>query len=132
MKKKIFKASKYKYKAYLKQAGEGYEVGLTQGSKKLFIGNFLHSIEASHWFNHMNKEIVLFGKRFKVGPKYPNTWFEKCISSYLYKQYYSYVTKLVTKRHKATNKQIRGTERKYKVLKQNWVPGQRYPSIRAA
>ena len=132
MKTKSFKMGHLTCKTYLKTVGVGYEVGFTQGKKILFVGNFIKSAEASYWYNFMNREIRKFGKKFKVGPTFPATWFLNFITHHITTKYCAYVTKLVTKNNRVAAQKEKAALRKYKQLNRNWMPSEKKSAIRAA
>jgi hypothetical protein len=64
MKTKIYKLGSKSYKAYFKPVGKGFEVGFVQGSKPVFVGNFIKNSEAMAWYQIMNREVSRFSKKF--------------------------------------------------------------------
>jgi len=132
MKTKTFKTGTLTCKTYLKSAGQGYEVGFTQGRKTLFLGHFVKSTEANFWYNFMNREIRKFGKKYKVGETYPATWLLNFISNHLMKRYCTYQTKILNKHNREAARKERIGQRRYKQLNRRWEPSEKKPVFRAA
>jgi len=125
MKTKLYRHGKLSYKAYLKPAGRGWEVGFVTGSKDLFIGNFLHSKEANAWYTQMNKEIQKFSTKYWITPKSPKAFYQKFITNNLYKQYYKYLDKCFSKYNRDFTRDFNKDVKKYNQLKKHWKPIER-------
>lgn len=134
MKTKVYKIGKTTCKAYLKPVGIGYEVGLVQGKKPLFLGNFIHSAEANKWYSLMNIEIKKFVTKYKVAKAFPVAWFNKFLSHHLYNRYYNLVGTLVNKNVRPHKSGFGVTLRKYKKLNRIWKNKgeKRLPATKAA
>ena len=132
MKQKTYTHGKDKFKAYFKEAGYGWEVGLKHGRKQIFVGNFIYKKEATAWYSHMNKEIDLFSKRYWVGPKFSKDWYGKFFSNHLYKSYYSFINKMVSSHHKVKHQALAKDVKKYKQLKKKWTPKEQVPFAKSA
>mgnify|MGYP001607668224 CR=1 FL=1 len=76
----------------IKPAGKGFEVGFMQGSKTLFVGNFVHKHEATEWFEKMNQEYAYFAKKFWPTSQatVAASFYHKFISNNLYKENMSF------------------------------------------
>lgn len=122
MKTKIYKFGAKKYKAYMKPAGKGYEVGFMAGSKSLFVGNFIHNTEAQAWYKIMNTEFYKFSKKYgysgEMKSAYP--FFHKFVSNSLYKHYYDYLDKCFGKYTKSFHREYERDVQTYNRLKRNW------------
>lgn len=132
MKQKLYKHGKDKFKAYFKQAGYGWEVGLKHGTKQVFVGNFIHKKEASAWYATMNKEIATFSKKYWVGPKFSKDWYGKFFANHLYTTYYKFVDKVLTTHHKTSAKALTKDVKKYRELKKKWTPKEQVPFQKSA
>ena len=62
MKSRTYKFGTFTFKAYFKKVGNSFEVAVKYGPKVLFLGNFIHRVEANKWWTYMNKEITTFKK----------------------------------------------------------------------
>ena len=132
MKTKGYKNGSTSARAYLKTVGHGYECGFVYGGETLFVGNFIHSGEANRWFSLMKREITKFGKRFRVGKRFPKAWFKKFISHHLYTNYYTFVNRAVGKHTRTHTTQFNKQRRTWKRLNKNWSPRDKKRSLRAA
>ena len=112
-----------KCNAYMKQYGQGYEVGFHFGKTQIFMGNFIHKSEATKWWAHMTKELKSFTTRYHVGEKVSHTWYAKFFSNHLYKSYYTFLDKEFAKYNKTFAKAFNVEERKYKTLAKKWNHG---------
>lgn len=122
MKTKVFKCGPKKYKAYLKPAGKGYEVGFMCGTKSLFVGNFVNNGEAQEWYKKMNHEFAQFSRKFWHNPMANSavTFYHKFITHNLYKHYYDYLDKCFGKYTKTYHEEYSRDVRTYNRLKKNW------------
>ena len=129
---KLFKNGPKKYKSYLKAVGKGYEVGFLCGTKQLFVGNFVHKIEAQEWFKKMNNEYAHFSKKFWHNPKAATAtaFYHKFISHNFYKHYYDYLDKCFGKYTKTFHREYSRDVRTYNRLKKNWVEKSAIPYVR--
>lgn len=117
MKNKTYRHGKASFRAYCKPAGSGYEVGLINGGKALHIGNFINSADANKWYAQMNKEIVAFGKKYKVTTKFPLAWYKNFLGHTLNKKYFTFCDKIVNKHQKKFKTAVNKDVKKYKSLK---------------
>ena len=122
MKTKTYKHGKYTYKAYIKPAGNGFEVGFLFSGKPLFVGNFLYAKEANAWYTEMKKQVSHFTKKYWVTPQSPRSFYNKFITQHLYKHYYSFLDKYFAKYNRDYVREFNKHEKKYKQLKKNWYP----------
>ncbi len=117
---KSYKMGKGFFKAYFKNVGEGFEVGLHFNRKPIFVGNFMHKKEALRWWGLMNREISQFTKRYWVSTEANFTWYTKFFSNHLYTQYYAQLDKWFntysTTFKRAFNKELK----KYNRFRKNW------------
>ena len=120
MKTKTYKHGKHSLKIYQKSVGHGWEVGLKTGSKTLFVGNFVHSKEATQWFATLNKEIPTFANHYWVGPKCSFDWYSKFLANHIGQKYYGFVNKILSKHQRDFDKAFKKDERKYKTLRKAW------------
>jgi hypothetical protein len=122
MKTKLFKHGPYKYKAYLKPVGKGFEVGFLQGSKSLFVGNFINNQEAQAWYQLMNREYSRFAKKYWHAPTKASAavFFHKFITNSLYKHYYDYLDKCFGKYTKNYHREYSRDVRTYNRMKKVW------------
>ncbi|MCB0350616.1 MAG: hypothetical protein KDD38_05495 [Bdellovibrionales bacterium] len=122
MKTKMYKAGPNKYKAYLKAAGNGYEVGFMWGKKSLFMGNFVHKAEAQEWYSKMNQEYAHLSKKLWHDPKanVATAFYNKFISNSFYKHYYDYLDKCFGKYTKSYHREYTKDLRAYNKIKKNW------------
>ena len=129
MKQKQYKYGPHKCRAYLKEAGKGYEVGFHFGKDPIFVGNFIHKAEANKWWTLMNKEIRNFTKRFGLTPKAPVTFYKKFLSNHLYKTYYAHLDKQFSKYEREYNRAVNHGTKQYRKLKKarNWKPSEKFP-----
>ncbi len=132
MKTKTYRSGKTTFRAYMKDCGNGWEVGFFCGTKPLFLGNFIRSTEANRWFTTMNTEIRAFNKRFKVGPRCPKNWYTTFLSGVLYRKYYTFLNKVfvVHNRH-YTQAVTRGVKR-YNRLNRTWYPNEKERFLKVA
>ena len=121
MKKKKYSNGKYKFTAYLKPAGEGWEVGFYSGEGQIFMGNFIHWKEASHWYTIMNTQIHDFSKKYTVGPMFPVSWYTHFAKNHLYKCYYAYLDKVFTGYNRSYETAFKKDVKKYNQMQKNWT-----------
>lgn len=100
MKTKNYRYGKLTCKGWLRPAGNGYEVCFNFGTKTVFVGNFIHATEATKWWTVMNREIRMFGNRYKANTNFPKAKYSHFLSSHLYNQYYAFLDRLFVKHTK--------------------------------
>ena len=133
MKQKYFKHGTAKFgRSYLKSIGEGKEAGFEFKGKKVFVGNFIHSSEASAWYTLMNKEITTFAKRYPVGEKYPSQWYSKFIQHHLYSTYYKFLDKKFSQHTRTYQSAVKKDLTKYKKLRKKWDRSELRPFYKKA
>jgi hypothetical protein len=132
MKSKTYRSGKASFRAYMKECGNGFEVGFNCGTKTAFIGNFLHAWEANQWYSLMNREIRTFSRRYKVGKNCPVSWYTHFISSHLYKKYYTFLNKVFVKHNRTYAQAVTRDTRKYNRLNRNWTPSTKSAFLKAA
>ncbi|MBI1861642.1 MAG: hypothetical protein HYR96_12060 [Deltaproteobacteria bacterium] len=132
MKTATFKSRKVTCRSYTKNVGHGFEVGLLCGSRPLFVGNFLHSSEASTWYRIMNREIKNFSKRYVISAKATPTWHLRFLSNHLYRCYYQFVDRLMARHAKSFTREVSRNQRKYRTLNRNWDRKECVPFLKAA
>lgn len=130
MKTKYYSNGQYKFRAYMKPVGEGYEVGFYSGKTPVFVGNFIHSKEATQWYAIMNRQIRQFSKRYTVGPKFPVNWYMHFAKNHLYKCYYGYLDRLFARYNREYDTAYKRDVRRYNRMKKNW--SYRKPLFKAA
>jgi trehalose-6-phosphate synthase len=123
MKSRTFKTGRWTYKAYMKPVGHGYEVGVTQAGKPVFVGNFIKPTEAKAWYTKMTKELNTFGKKYAgpVPPVSAHTFYNRFITNTLYKHYYTFVNTCLPKNAKTYGKQWHQDMKKYKQMNTRWA-----------
>lgn len=119
-------------KTYLKQVGEGFEVGFILSGKTVFVGNFLHSWEARKWFSVLNKEIKSFSNKYQVGPGCSKSWFTHFLSSHLYNTYYSFLDKCFAEHSKKYQTQLNRDTKSYKRMSRDWNTTNKSRFLKAA
>lgn len=132
MKTKTYRSGKTSFRAYLKDCGNGFEVGFVSGTKVIFVGNFIHAFEANRWFTIMNTEIRSFCQRFKVGPSCPKTWFTNFLSDSLYKKYYTFLHRVLVTHNRKYTTAVNRDVKKYQRLNRNWYPAEKGRFLKAA
>ncbi len=120
-KTKTYRSGTTTCRTYLKTAGNGFEVGFVFAGKTTFVGNFVHSSEATTWYNIMNREIRQFSKKYKVGPKCSKTWYGRFVTAHLNNRYCGYVERLFTRHTSTAKKAFNRDERKYTQMKRRWT-----------
>ena len=127
MKQRIYKHGKFRFTAFLKAAGHGWEVGFKHGTKPIFLGNFVQKKEAVQWYVNMNKEIASFGKKYWVGPDFSMQWYQKFFSKHLYQTYYKHLDKLFGSHKKSYQRELTKELKTYKALKKKktWTSNER-------
>lgn len=93
MKTKSYKYGKHTLKAYSKKAGEGWEVGFFFDKRRIFVGNFIHTAEATEWWKVMNEEVRRFTHKHHYAPRVPKAFYSKFFSNHMYNTYYGYLDK---------------------------------------
>ena len=96
MKVKQYKYGTFYFRAYEKEVGHGYEVGILHQGKPLFVSNFISRFEALQWWSHMNQNIKKFIKTYWIGKAIPH-WYKKFFSHYIYNHYYGYLKTPLTR-----------------------------------
>jgi hypothetical protein len=132
MRTKTFKTGKLSYKSSIRHLGHAYEVSFAQGRRVLFLGTFTRPTDANHWYTFMNREIRGFGRKFKVGPTFPTTWFHAFIGNYLTKRYCNFQSRLLARSVADASRKERVSIRRYRTLSRNWTGHTKRPAIRAA
>ena len=134
MKKNTYKYGTTRCQAYLKSAGHGYEVGFHFGKDRIFVGNFINKAEATKWYTQMNKHVKTFTTRYWAGKTVPKTWYKKFLSNHLFKAYYSFVNKEISKNDKKFTRTLKGDIKKYQQIKRTkkWKPREKVTLRRAA
>ena len=132
MKTKTYRNGTTTCRTYLKTVGNGWEVGFTFAGRNVFVGNFVHSAEATKWFGMMNREIRTFTARYKVGPGCPKSWYVHFVGKHLYNQYYHFVDKCSTKHTRTYKQAVTREQRKYTRMNTRWTTGEKKAFLRAA
>ena len=133
MKKHYYWFGNTKCHTYMKQVGQGYEVGFHFGKTSIFVGNFIHTREATKWWAVMNKEMKSFTKRYRVGQEASVVWYTKFFSHYLYNSYYGFLDQQFNKYQKTFAKAVKTDAKKYINFKKNWHnKGEVFHFIKAA
>lgn len=132
MKKVSYRFGDHKCHAYMKEAGNGYEVGFYFGNQCVFVGNFIHRAEATKWWAKMNQEFGFFTKRYGVGEPASMTWYAKFWSHHVYKCYYGYLDQEFAKYQRSFDKACRNDLKKYSSYKKNRHYGESFTLRKAA
>ncbi|MGE3974200.1 MAG: hypothetical protein AB7F59_06715 [Bdellovibrionales bacterium] len=120
MKTKSYRYGKFAFKAYHRNVGQGFEVGLYFNRKPIFVGNFIHKKEALRWWGQMNREIKSFTKKYWVTSNTNFEWYKKFFGNHLYKSYYSYLDKLFNKYNTTFHKAFSRDVKKYNRMKKSF------------
>lgn len=120
MKTKNYSNGKYHFRSYYKTAGEGYEAGFYYGTTPVFVGNFIHSKEATQWYRIMNREISNFSKKYTVGATFPINWYLHFAKNHLYKCYYGYLDRIFARYNRDFATAFKRDEKKYYKMKKTW------------
>jgi hypothetical protein len=107
-------------KTYLKNVGEGFEVGFVLSGKTVFVGNFLHSWEARRWYTMLNSEIRNFSKEYQVGPGCSKSWFTHFLSSHLYSTYYHFLDKCFSQHSRKYQTAVNKDKKSYQKMSSRW------------
>ena len=132
MKTKTYRSGSTTFRAYLKDVGNGCEVGFVTGTKTIFVGNFIHTSEANRWYTTMNTEIRSFCQRYKVGPTCPKTWFAHFMSDHLYKKYYTFLNKVFVTHNRRYTTAVNRDVKKYNRIARNWYPNEKGRFLKVA
>jgi hypothetical protein len=132
MKKRTYKMGKFTCRTYFKPAGSGWEVGAYFGPKKVFTGNFIHKPEATHYWAALNKDMKTFCGKYWVAPTAPFTWYQNFMTTYMYKNYYSWLDTQFTKYQREHTVAFKKHEHRYQQMKKQWTPAERVPFKMAA
>jgi len=132
MKTKTWRNGTTQCRSYIKAAGNGFEVGFYSGSKLLFVGNFIHSNEATKWYTAMNKEIRTFGHRFRVAKTYSPTFMWRLLSNHLYRRYYQFLDTCFSRYNRNFQRAVTRDIRQYKNTKRHTYGRPTVPFLRAA
>jgi|LakMenE18May11ns_1017448.scaffolds.fasta_scaffold9492552_2 hypothetical protein len=119
-------------KTYLKNVGEGIEVGFILSGKKVFVGNFIHGWEARKWFSILNHEITSFSKKYQVGPGCSKSWFTHFLSSHLYNTYYGFLDKCFAEHTRKYQSQVTKEAKSYKRMSREWNSSNKTRFLKAA
>lgn len=132
MKTRTYRNGTTTCRSYLKNVGNGWEVGFTYAGKPLFVGNFIHSTEANQWYGVMNAEIRTFTKKYKVGPGCPKSWYFHFVKSHLYDKYYHFLGRKFTGYTKNYRRAVSQSQRTYRRMARRWTPTERTHFLKAA
>lgn len=110
------------FKSYCRPAGHGWEVGVTCAGKPMFVGNFVHKHEATHWWKKMNAEITSFCKKYDYMENASPTWHKKFFANYLYKCYYTWLDHAFGKYTREFNKAYSHDMKAYKKFEKTFKP----------
>jgi hypothetical protein len=126
MKQKKYKVGKHTCNTYFKTVGNGYEVGCNFGPTQVFVGNFIHTAEATQYWTMLNKEIKTFCTKYWIGPKASPSWYRKFLTNYLYTNYYKFLDTKFNTYQRTYTSAFRKDETKYRRLARNWDKTDRF------
>ena len=133
MKTKRYRNGTFSCKGWMRNVGNGFEVGFHFGSKPIFLSNFVRANEANAWYTMMNREVRAFARRYQVAPRFPKAMYGRFLSSHLYAKYFSFLDRLFTKHtrtySRAVSRDLRSFRRMYNRTAGN---GPRKAFLRAA
>lgn len=132
MKTKNYRYGKLTCKGWLRPAGNGHEVCFKFGTKTIFVGNFIHSNEATRWWNLMNREIRLFGRRYRASKRFPQARYAHFLSAHLYNRYYMFLDKLFAKHTRTWNRAMVRDLRTFKRMANRTPARERLTLLKAA
>ena len=132
MRSKTYRYGNTSGRTYLKAVGNGWECGFIYGGKTVFVGNFIHSGEATRWFTMMNREILTFGRRFTLGHRLPTAWTTRFLSNRLYSTYYTFLDRIFTQYHRTFNRAVVRDMNQFRRSRRNRTTTDRKTYLRAA
>lgn len=132
MKTKTYRYGNVSCKAVYKAVGNGWETTFWFDGKPIFIGNFIHTKEANHWWAYMNREIKKFAKKYTTGYKFPVSWFSQFLKSHLYKEYYVFLEKIFVGYHREYRKAFKKDFTRFSKQKKYYTSGRKVPMLKTA
>jgi hypothetical protein len=122
-KNKIYKFGHNTLKCAFRPVGHGYEVCLTWDKKTIFVGNFVHKVEANRWWGVMNRELHHFTRTYWYNGKVTGTWYANFFANHIYATYYAWLDKAFTKYTKTYTRAFTRDAKKYRTMKRTWTTG---------
>ena len=119
-KNKTYKFGRNNIKCVCRPVGHGYEVSVKWDTKTIFVGNFVHSVEANRWWGQLNREIRSFCHTYWHTGKVTTAWYCNFFSNNLYKNYYAFLDKAFTKYNRDFARAVTRDVRKYRTMKRHW------------
>lgn len=113
-KTKNYRSGKLAARSYMKNVGNGHEVGFVYAGKTIFVGNFIHATEANKWWATMNREIRAFANRHKVTTTFPKNNYGKFLGAYLNNCYYRFANTMVTKHARVYGRAVNKNTRSFR------------------
>jgi hypothetical protein len=132
MRTKTFKCGKTPCKTYIKPVGKGWETGFVFNHSPVFVGNFIHSAEATRWYKMMNNEITRFGRRYTAGHKFPTPWLKNFVTNHLYKTYYTFLDGIFTQYNRSYGNAVRREVHRFNRTKGRYTTPNKTPMLKAA
>ena len=129
---KIYRHGKSIGKTYLRMAGQGFETGFIFDSKTIFVGNFIHALEATLWFTLMNRELRQFARKYAVAEQYPTAWFAHFVRNHLYRTYYAFLNRTFARYNRDFGKALQKDVRKYQRMRRDWRHEELSPFLKVA
>ena len=120
IKNKNYKFGQLTFKSYCKNVGQGFEVGVTCQGKHVFIGNFVHDVEAQQWWKIMHTHLQSFCKHHDFVPTASVSWYCKYLGACLYKPYYGWLDKTFAKYTRTYTIQANKNYKQYKNFEKSY------------
>ncbi len=118
-KNKNYKFGHTNIKMTCRTVGYGCEVCVQWDHKPIFMGNFVHKVEANRWWGLMNREMRTFTNTYWYHKKMATSWYANFLSNHLYKTYYTFLDKAFTKYNKTFKRAVVRDMKKYRTLKRH-------------
>jgi hypothetical protein len=121
-----YKVGKHTCHTYFKPVGNGFEVGCKFGPTQVFVGNFIHSTEATQYWTMLNKEIRSFCTKYWITPEASPVFYRKMLTNYLYTNYYKFLDTKFKPYQRTYTSNFRKEETKYRRMARTWDKDMRW------